>query len=712
MAQMSSGRRTSLGGGILAALLVVSSPASAAAAGPGNGRNLLLITVDTLRADHLGCYGCAAVQTPFIDGLARGGVRFERAFAHTTTTLPSHTNILLGLTPLAHGVHDNSNFIVRPEFTTLAEWLKGAGYATGAVIGAFPLDSRFGLNQGFDVYDDNYGSQSPDMLSFVERKAEVVVTLALEWLKARDGRTPWFLWIHLYDPHQPWQPPEPFRSQYKEDPYCGEIAYTDQALGKLLGYLKETDLERTTAVVFTADHGEGLGDHGEMTHGYFAYNATLRIPLLISAPGIKPAFVSANVGHVDIFPTVCDLLKIDKPSGLSGVSLLPLIQGKEAPDRPLYFEALNAFCNRGWAPLRGYIERNEKFIDLPIPELYDLAADFPEKANLAEGRPLGSYRKRLADLQQALSSTLENMAAKATDAQTLKKLRSLGYIAAPQAPRKKTYTAADDLKTLLPYHEKWMKATLLHESGRPREAIELLKEIVTERKDFDLAFIYLANFYKEEGRPEDAVSVLRVAYEFNPESFTIMTGLGIRLVEVGRFDEAIDLLHKALGIIDYDPEAWNYLGVAFWNKGDNDEARKAYQRALALDSNDAIVLNNLGSLDLSIYLKTQAGGSLDEAIADFRKAIEFDPHYASAYNGLGAAFKMAGDPDGAIAAWTKAVELKPDFGYPLYNLGLSLLAKGDKAGALGYFTRYKELNYSVLSSEDKKKLDDFIERCR
>jgi arylsulfatase A-like enzyme/Flp pilus assembly protein TadD len=693
---------------VLVAVAALFLPGAAAAAAPKP--NILLITIDTLRADHLGCYGDRTSRTPTIDALAGRGVLFTRAFAHTPLTLPSHTNILLGLTPNAHGVHDNSNFIVREDFLTLAEWLKGQGYATGAVVGAFPLDSRFGLTRGFDLYDDNYGSQGPMDVTFVERRADAVVGLGLNWLKAQTG--PWFLWIHCFDPHQPYDPPEPNKTQFAGDPYDGEIAFVDAALGKLFDFLKEAGLEARTAVVLTADHGEALGDHGESTHGYFAYNATLRVPLIMALPGVKPARVGGDVCHVDIFPTIVDYLKQKKPGSLAGLSLLPLIQGKALPQRAIYFEALTAYYNRGWAPLRGYIQGSEKFIDLPIPEVYDLERDFDEQKNLADKTDLQRCRKVLADLVRTESSPLASAAGQAMDQETASKLRSLGYLASPQGPTRKTFTAADDLKTLLPYHNKWTQATAAYAAGRPAEGIALLKEIIAVRKDFDLAYTYLANFYKAEGRRRDAEAVLREAYANNPSSFRIMSALGITLIDEGRFDEALEILKKSLALVDFDPETWNYIGVAYWNKGQYDEALDAYDHALTLDKDYPIIFNNRGSLYLSRFLKLKQAADLARAKADFEKAVSLDPRYASAYNGLGAVLRESGDADGAIMNWKKAVELKPDFDFPMYNLGLALLERGRKAEALTYFTKYKTLMAGRLRPEEEARLDALIRLCR
>jgi len=235
--------------------------------------NVLLITIDTIRPDRLSCYSRKYLQTPHIETLASKGALFKRAFAHNPTTLPSHDNILLGTPPLYHGVHDNSNFIVAQDFLTLAEYLKSEAYSTGAFVGAFPLDSRFGLTQGFDVYDDSYPSKSSTAFAYTERIAERVVHEALAWMKKQNS--PWFSWIHVWDPHAPYMPPEPFKSKFKDEPYSGEVAYVDHELGKLFDYLEKNNLMENTLIILTGDHGESLGDHGELTHGYFAYNSTL-----------------------------------------------------------------------------------------------------------------------------------------------------------------------------------------------------------------------------------------------------------------------------------------------------------------------------------------------------------------------------------------------------------------------------------------------------
>jgi arylsulfatase A-like enzyme/Flp pilus assembly protein TadD len=698
---------------ILAGLFLAFSHASAQAVQKeaGGGRlNVLIITVDTLRADRLGCYGNTHVKTPNIDSLAQRGALFNRAFAHTPTTLPSHTNILLGTTPVYHGVHDNHNFIVREEFLTLAEHLKTSGYATGAFVGAFPLDSRFGLTQGFDVYDDNYGTSGSQEFSYVERKAEVVVGKAVEWLKKQGG--PWFLWVHCFDPHQRYEPPEPFKTEYSDRPYDGEVAYVDYSLGKLLDFVRNGRLEDKTLVIFTGDHGESLGQHGESTHGYFAYNSALWVPLVIAYPGLKPEKIDQPAAHIDIFPTVCEVLGARRPSHLQGVSLVPAINGKKLPERALYFESLYPYYTRGWAPLTGYIREATKFMDSPIPELYDLKKDFDETQNLAESARLDKYKAELAELTKKEAYVGPSASGQRADRQTLESLKSLGYLSSPQAPRKEAFTAQDDLKILLPYQSRLQQAMAAYHKGDIEKGAELLRGIIAERKDFDLAYTYLATIYKEQRKLKEAVGVLREGYQNCPGSYKVIITFGMFLTDVGAFDQAIDILKKGLAIIDYDPELWNYLGVAYWKKGDFEEASKALHQALSLDENYPIAINNLGSVYLSAYLKTKEAGALQKAVGNFKKAIELDPRYESAYNGLGTALKISGDLDGAILNWKKAVEIKPDYGFALYNLGLAYLIKGEKASAREYLQKYKSRFYTALPPNEQQKLDELIAQCK
>jgi arylsulfatase A-like enzyme/Flp pilus assembly protein TadD len=689
---------------IAAAAIALSASNEAFAAKP----NVLLITIDTLRPDRLGCYGSKFLQTPTIDRWAKSGAMFSRAFAQTPTTLPSHANILLGTTPLAHGVHDNGFFKVPADPPTLATVLRKNGYATGAFVGAFPLDSRFGLDRGFDVYDDRYGTGAAFEYKFVERKAEAVVDAAVAWL--REQAEPWFLWIHCFDPHQPYEPPEPFLSRFKDDLYSGEVAYVDAALAKLSGYLDVSGLWGRTVLVLTGDHGQSLGEHGETTHGYFAYNSTLWVPLIIAAPGLEPARVDQNTAHIDIFPTVCDMLRVAKPPLLQGVSLVPAAAGKPLAPRRIYFESLYPYYRRGWAPLRGFIEGDRKFIDSPIPEVYDLKADFGETKNLA-GRNVSPDRAALAQLM-ARDTGPDGGTAQRLDPEAQRKLQSLGYVGGFRPPTKTRFEPADDLKTLLPFNKMFEEALDLSSRGETNKSIALLRQLILERKDFDNPYLYLVTILQTQRRFDEAVAVLKKGYEDNPRNYKIAIEYGISLADVGRNEEAVAVLTKAAGLIDWDPELWNYLGVAYVNLSDFDKALAAYGRALSLDPRYAIVLTNLGVVQVTIATNNKDAAALRRAIDYFKKAVDADPGYASAYNGLGSAYRLAEDAQAAIVCWTKAVELDPNHRFALYNLGAALLEKGDKTRALRHLSKYKQLYYGGLSEKDKEALDALLEKCK
>ena len=503
----------------LLVLVITSAPMSVTNTANEKQQNVLLITIDTLRADRLSCYSTQHVQTPNIDSLAEKGVLFSRAFANTSTTLPSHTNILLGVSPLYHGVHDNLNFVVREDFMTLAEHLKANGYATAAYVGAYPLDARFGLDQGFDIYNADYPHDYYAELSALERRAEEVVDKACEGIK--DAKWPWFIWVHCYDPHLPYEPPEPFRSRFAENPYDGEVAYVDLMMGKLLDCLKEEQLYDETVIVFTGDHGESLGQHGEISHGFFAYNSAIWVPLIMKVPGIKPNSIATSVSHLDIFPTICDVISIKKPSFLHGDSLLPALEGKKLSDRTIYFESMYPFYSHGWAPLMGFIERNEKFIEAPIPELYDLGKDFDEIENLAEQTKLDKYRKRLEKIIRDLSSAGNVQAKERADPATLEKLRSLGYISSSSGSEKDIYGPEDDVKTLLPIHTKNFEAMGLHKKGKTEEAKAILQNVLKENQNIGMTYVYLSSVLADDGKLDESLELLREGLFKFPKMYDI-----------------------------------------------------------------------------------------------------------------------------------------------------------------------------------------------
>jgi arylsulfatase A-like enzyme/Tfp pilus assembly protein PilF len=691
---------------IAAAVLLLSAAAFGAAE-----TNLLLVTVDTLRPDRLGCYSRKYVRTPAVDALAAQGVLFAKAFAHNPTTLPSHTNILLGTTPLAHGVSENSKARVDGANLTLAEHLKARGYATGAFVGAFPLDSRFGLNQGFDVYDDRLPSRPSGMGTYSERRAEAVVSAASAWISRQSGK--WFCWVHLWDPHAPYAPPEPFLSEYADDPYSGEAAYVDSELAVLFGEIGKRGQTDRTLVVLTADHGESLGEHGEMTHSYFAYNSTIHVPLVIAGPGVKAGTVAENVGHIDIFPTVCELLGVKPPPSLQGVSLVAAMNGKKAGSRPIYFESLEPHLNSGCAPLRGFIEGSTKFMDSPVPEVYALDGDFEESKNLAETTDLAPLRKTLEEMETSLSSALAREGSRIAGRETLERLRSLGYTATPAARTKAEYGPEDDLKNFLPYQQRLERAILLSDGGRAEDGIRELVSLTRERTDFGPAYTYLSQFYMSTGRTEEAIRTLDDAVRLNPEDYSLLTAFGTLLVQTGQGDRAAEILEKAISLIDDDPEVWDNLGIVSMRKEDYPKALEYFERAIELDETFALAYSNVGAVRLTLFMgRGKRPEDLDLAIENFRRAVDLDPRLNLALRGLGLAVRTTGDIDGAIDAWEKAIDANPNDDFSTYQLALAHLEKGEKAKALDYCRKYLTVKGERITPQEREMIQALMEKCK
>jgi arylsulfatase A-like enzyme/Flp pilus assembly protein TadD len=673
--------------------------------------NFLLITIDTLRSDRLSCYGSQNPKTPHIDDLAERGVLFSRAFANTSTTLPSHANILSGTTPNYHGVHENLNFIVSEELLTLAEHLKNNGYATGAFVGAYPLDSRFGLAQGFDVYDDKYSRSHSKNLASLERRAEAVIESALTWVVGR--KSPWFLWIHCWDPHIPYEPPEPFKTQYKEFPYDGEVAYVDLALGKLFEHMKENDLFDSTLIIFTGDHGESLGQHGEKTHGYFAYNSSLWIPLIFVLPGAAPGHSEHYVSHIDIFPTVCDALGIEKPSFLQGTSLLPAMKGKKLPEKPIYFESLYPHYSRGWAPLKGFIHKKKKFIDSPIPELYDLDRDFDEFNNLVERKNVAKLKSQLNKIINDMTPSEKVDAAQPVDRKTRERLASLGYVSSVQVLQKKNFGIQNDIKTLLPFINRTDDAWELYKDGKQDAGIKLLKGILEERKDIDMAYKNLAAIYQETGNTEGALAILEQGLNALPTSYEIFIEYMKGLISVEQYDKVISTFEKmSIREAEYDPEIWNNLGTAYANKGSFDEAIKAFEMGLSLDDKHPELYNNLANACYSNGFQTKDPFLFSRCFEYYKKAIELDPGYSVPYFGLGHAYKQQGNLGGAIYCWERALEADPDFGQARFDLAMAYLNSGNKVKAFEMLSEYKKRHYHLMSPAERERLDALMEKCQ
>ena len=688
-------------------LACLALPVLSATSEPG----LLLITIDTLRPDRLSCYSPRFLRTPEVDSLAARGALFERAFAHNPTTLPSHANILTGMTPLFHGVSENSKSKLPEGCLTLAEHLKAKGYATAAFVGAFPLDARFGLGQGFDVYDDSIPSKPARWGTYSERRAGEVVSAASAWITGQTGK--WFCWVHLWDPHAPYAPPEPFLSRFRDDPYSGEAAYVDAQLGVLFAELRKGGREEETVIVLTADHGESLGEHGEMTHSYFAYNSTIHVPLVIAGPGVNSSRLRASASHIDIFPTVCALLGVPGPKNLQGRSLVGLMKGGGRPERPIYFESLEPYLNKACAPLRGFIEGPTKYMDSPVPEVYDLAADFAEAKNLAGSRDPGPLKKKLEALAASLASSLAGEASRLADRGTLEKLRSLGYVASPVARVKGVYGPEDDLKNFLPYQQRLERAILLADRGDAEGGIREMTALAGEKKAFAPAFVYLSQLYATQRRTAEAIQTLEEGVAANPDDFALLSSLGTLLVQARQYDRAAEVLERTLAIIDFDPAVWDNLGIVFMRQGNYPKALECLAKALDLDRNFALAYSNIGAVRLEMFFNEgRKPEDLALAIENFRRAVALDPTLGLALRALGAASRTAGNADEAISAWEKAVALSPGDDYSTYQLGLLYLEKGEKSKALEKFENYLRIKGGTISPEERTKVLALIAECR
>jgi arylsulfatase A-like enzyme/Tfp pilus assembly protein PilF len=645
-------------------------------------QNVLLITLDTVRADALGCYGGQA-ETPNLDRLAGDGVRFNFAHAHAVLTLPSHASILSGLYPFQHGIRDNSGFRVRPGTPTLATLLKARGFETGAFIGGYPLDSQFGLDRGFDLYDDrldDVGQTSQFVLA--ERQADAVVRSTMTWLGGR--RSPWFAWVHLFDPHAAYKPPEPYASRYRSNLYAGEVAFTDAALGPLLDKVR-ADRDRPTLVIVTGDHGEGLGDHGEATHGVFAYEATLRIPLIVAqVGGASGAGRSAGGGtvssqpvqHVDILPTILDGLGIPPPPAAHGASLMKAVPDADA--RASYFEALAASLNRGWAPLTGVLVGRDKYIDLPIEELYDLGGDPAESRNDAATR--AGVRRILHTRLGSLGPTAPGPR-QAEDGDTLARLRSLGYTAGAPASAKKAYTESDDPKRLVGLDQEIQHGLELYQAGRVPEAEAVFRSLIARRPDMTLSYLHLGFLLREQGRSADAIATLRRAREVGVADSEVEWRLGMYLSETGQLREAIPLLEAEAARPDPSVDALNALGIAYDRAGRTAVALETFQRILALDVRNAMAWQNMGAAHLH-------AGNPEAARRAFSQSIEANPKWAASYTGLGVVELARGNRQGAIEVWKRAVELNPAEFDALFNLATELINAGQNDAARAYVQQF------------------------
>lgn len=659
--------------------------------------NVVLVTFDTTRADRIGSYGNDRIRTPTLDGLADEGIRFSNAVSVTPITAPSHSSILTGLYPTAHGVRDNGLFVLEERHRTLAEILREQGYATAAAVGAFPVVSRFGFDQGFDLFDDHLTGMYEDYLGeraipkkelfFDERRAAQVNEAIIPWLEER-GNDPFFLWLHYFDPHQPFEPPPPYDQLYADDLYNGEIAYADSRLGHLLGQLRRLGQLDRTLVVMTADHGEGLGEHNEITHAVLAYDSTLHVPLIIRPPDIGPEgarVIEERVGVVDIVPTILDLLDTEIPGTLHGHSLKSLWQADESGTEvrngytPRYYaENLSPRLTHGWGELRVLYEGDSKYIHGPRPELYDLAAD-PEESDNRVADDADEARR----MREALAVFIEEHAAdqptttRALDPDLVKRLQSLGYLHGSGEGGEEVREVLQDGG--IPPQERvgdlnrMSAAKHLLFKKRPADALEYTSKLVESGADSPVYRQLHASALAGVGRLDDAWEITRELEATGMVSPTLVLNLVGQRFEQGDRSRAVAFLER-FAAHNESAEAYWLLATLYRQMQRDQDTLVALRRALDLDPEFAPA-----RVSLAVHWAREE--RLDRAETEFRRALDDSPYYAKASYNYGAFLLKNDRLEESEAYFRRALELAPTYLKAHVALITALHLSGDRDAA-------------------------------
>jgi choline-sulfatase len=679
---------------VLTSLSIVFPPLVAAAPARKPAPNVLLITIDTVRADHLGCYGGVNIETPTLDALAHDGIVFERAISQVPLTWPSHAVILTGTYPFQNGVQDFTGQPLAPQFRSVAQAFKQQGYATGAVVSAFVLDRSWGLARGFDFYDDAFSAQAFQQkdVGLVDRKAGESVTYALNWFNQeglqKTSRRPFFFWLHLYDPHSPYDPPEPYRTQYRSHLYDGEIAYADHELGRLITWLKRNQLYDHTLIIFLSDHGESLGDHGEKEHGFFVYNSTVHVPLIVKPPagsGFRPMRVPRPVETIAVAPTLLhsagikdEIEKAFWSHGLFG-------QDAESEDTA-YTETFYPFSSFGWSPLHALETSRYHYIDAPQPELYDVVADPEEKNNLApqQAATVAVLKDKLQALLRHNPFTVAEGGSSGLSPDALEKLRALGYVAyrSPVSPAALA-AGLPDPKDKLTEFNAILSATDAFQAGEQVAAEGLLEKVQEDDPKLYVIPFLLGESNLQHEKWAKAADALARCLDLNPNFDNAMTGLALALAKLGRTEEAKGWLDKALLGNAHNYRAWYQKGL-LEEVNDPTAAQAAYEKAIAIQPNFFTGQSALGMLLLqqkkyapaAIHLERAIGLGVDDArihnylgicyaqtnrlaraVHEHQRAIEIDPELAEAHLNLGFAYEKLGKSQLAKVEYDRACRL-------------------------------------------------------
>lgn len=682
--------------------LALGSAAAVLAVG-GCGRspsaNVIVVTIDTIRPDHLGWENHAPAMTPNLDVFASEGAYFWRCFAPVPITLPSHTSIMTGTTPLRHGVHDNGLYRVAEQNLTLAEILAGSGYSTAAFVSGYPLKQKFGLAQGFSTYDDDLESDDPYSWSegsmargatqMAERPADATTNAAIAWLAT--AREPFFLWIHYFDPHQGYAPPPPYSDSFHANPYDGEIAFVDEQFGRLLARVDDLGLSNGTAVVVTGDHGEGLGDHDELTHAMLAYDSTLRVPLAMHLPGTtRPnQAVRHDVGLIDIQPTLLEFVGIEPPEEIEGESLLGALAGRPIPQRPLYFETEAGTNVFGWARIDGLRLGDWKLIDCTRSELYNLAED-PHEEHEVGGQHPEIVARLTADLEETrlirerAAATHDTSRLSPSD-ETREQLAALGYLSGSDNDSGAAdATGPAEGELIHPRDHIWV----INEWSRLRDDVaserlasaESRLRYLTEYDPSNPDFRNIQGMiYAKTGREAEAEQVWEELLGDGFDRLNILQNLGQLFSRTGRSEKALELYDLALAKATSDDslKAWLLVRIAEMHKarGDSTAALDALTELAELRPRDPEVLRRQATIHYH-------AGSIDLAEALLDRSLVVNPYYSRSYQNLAALYLDAGAFDRALENARRCVELAPEYPEGRYILAVALAENGDRQEAV------------------------------
>lgn len=679
-----------MGLGLLVALLII-SPGKRKVELPGAASyNVLLVSLDTTRADHLGCYGYAPAKTPNLDRLAREGIRFARVYCPAPLTLPSHASIMTGLYPAIHGVRNNGHDLPSG-IRTLAGILKDRGYATAAFVSSFSVDSRFGLDRGFDVYDDMFGSESPFKTQNAERRAEETFARFSRWLE-NNGKNRFFGWIHYFDPHLPYDPPSPYKEEFEKAPYDGEIAYMDHYVGAVLDRLKEMGILERTLIVVAGDHGEGLGDKVELGHGIFLYEETLRVPLILHSPAIfrRAQVVESEVRLIDIAPTILETVGLKgQTAGMAGQSLVPWLEGKSRKDLDSLVETFYPRENFGWSELVGLISGRWKYIQSPRPELYDVKNDPGERKDL-----IASSAGKAGELRRMLEQELLGSGAGGKPAggrtgvrpEDQERLRSLGYVNfAPDGRGPARPDPKDKIRLL-----KLIQQAQTYEYADDYAAAEqVYLKVLADVPDSPSGIVDLAIAQARQKKFEEAIKTLKQGLARIPDSEMLMVRLGHTYLVTGNSREAFATMDKVLGLNPRNVDALTVCAGILDAEGRKDEARFYYDRALAVEPESRFLRQTYAA-------SLASGGHLREAIEIYLKLIEDFPEEQAFYQYLGIAYSYLGEYARAVSYLERAVAIQATpTGY--FNLAVAYDKSGNVREAVKYFRLY--LDNSRVESE-------------